>query len=366
VPSASDNCSGATVACSPAPGSTFSIGVTSVTCTATDAAGNSSQCAFSVTVTDATGPALACPANVVVPAAAGACAASVGYTLPSASDACSGLAGVSCSPASGSTFPVGVTTVTCTALDTANNASVCSFTVTVVDQEAPTVTCPGALTAAATSSSGAIVNFATPAGTDNCGGTVVVACAPASGTAFPVGVTTVTCTATDASNNTASCSFAVTVSLISNGGFEAGVSPWVQKQSGLINNSSAQPANSGAWKAQLLGTGATANHYVYQVPPFSSTPTTRTLRFYMKIISSEGTAVANDKMGARIFNSADKEILVLQLFSNVDQVTYANYQLVTLTIPAQYAVQGNRIRFGGSENNNGLPTTFLIDDVSVY
>jgi lysophospholipase L1-like esterase len=42
---------------------------------------------------------------------------------------------------------------------------------------------------------------------------VAVTCAPASGSAFPLGATTVTCTATDAANQTARCTFAVTVVL---------------------------------------------------------------------------------------------------------------------------------------------------------
>ena len=45
--------------------------------------------------------------------------------------------------------------------------------------------------------------------TDNCPGATVV-CSPASGSCFPIGSTPVTCTAMDASGNTATCSFAVT------------------------------------------------------------------------------------------------------------------------------------------------------------
>jgi aminopeptidase S len=235
--------------------------------------------------------------------------------------------------------------------------------VTVVDQEAPVITCPADVTGAATSGAGAVVTYATPAATDACG--AVVSCSPVSGSTFPIGVTTVTCTATDAASNTASCPFTVTVDLVSNGGFEAGVSPWVQKLAGLINNSAAQAARTGTWKAQLLGTGVTNNHWIYQAVPFPSGSGDRTLQFYLKIVSSEGTVADNDRIGVRIFNSANKEIAVLQMFTNQDQVAYADYQLVTVTIPAQYAVPGNRVRFGGSENNS-LPTLFLIDDVSLY
>lgn len=56
----------------------------------------------------------------------------------------------------------------------------------------------------------ATVTFATP----SAGGgqaPVTVACAPASGSSFPLGPTTVTCTATDAASQTASCSFTIAV-----------------------------------------------------------------------------------------------------------------------------------------------------------
>ena len=54
------------------------------------------------------------------------------------------------------------------------------------------------------------VNYMTPTATDNNPG-VTVSCNPPSGSSFSVGTTTVTCTATDAAGNTATCSFAVDV-----------------------------------------------------------------------------------------------------------------------------------------------------------
>src|SRR5262249_59177198 len=51
--------------------------------------------------------------------------------------------------------------------------------------------------------------FPTPVATDNCGVQSVV-CSPPSGSTFPAGTTTVTCTATDAAGNTAQCTFTVT------------------------------------------------------------------------------------------------------------------------------------------------------------
>ena len=78
----------------------------------------------------------------------------------------------------------------------------------------PTITCPANVTAvsavACPPTSSTVVNFPAPIATDNCPG-VTTACIPASGSTFPVGTTTVTCTATDTAGNTATCSFTVTV-----------------------------------------------------------------------------------------------------------------------------------------------------------
>jgi HYR domain. len=91
----------------------------------------------------------------------------------------------------------------------------CSFTVTVQDTQPPTITCPANQTVVTDQNlcpapTCATVNFPAPTTTDNCPGVIVV-CNPPSGGCLPVGVTSVTCTATDASGNTATCSFAVSV-----------------------------------------------------------------------------------------------------------------------------------------------------------
>ncbi|MBK7130184.1 MAG: HYR domain-containing protein [Crocinitomicaceae bacterium] len=59
---------------------------------------------------------------------------------------------------------------------------------------------------------GATITYATPVGTDNCAGPLTALTAgQASGTVFPIGTTTVTYEVTDASTNTNTCSFDVTV-----------------------------------------------------------------------------------------------------------------------------------------------------------
>ncbi|HXG68863.1 MAG TPA: HYR domain-containing protein, partial [Blastocatellia bacterium] len=125
-----DNCPGATVVCSPQSGSTFPVGTTPVTCTATDSGGATATCSFTVTVTDAQPVTIICPAPVVVTAAPGQCNPIVEFPAPRVVDNCPNTS-VVCTPASGTPFPVGVTTVTCTARDVQNATATCSFTVTV-------------------------------------------------------------------------------------------------------------------------------------------------------------------------------------------------------------------------------------------
>jgi uncharacterized repeat protein (TIGR01451 family) len=126
-----DNCPGSSVICSPASGSNFAIGVTNVSCVATDSGGLTANCSFTVTVSDFERISITCPANVVVNAVAGQCSPVVTYPLPTVIDNCPG-GSVSCVPPSGSRFPLGVTSVLCTATDEKGVQSVCSFTVNVI------------------------------------------------------------------------------------------------------------------------------------------------------------------------------------------------------------------------------------------
>jgi hypothetical protein len=208
-PTATDLVSGnVAVNCSPASGSTFPLGTNTVNCSATDAAGNTATSTFNVTVLDTAGPILALPGSITEEAT-GPSGASVTYSA-SAEDVVDGSVPVNCSPASGSTFPLGSTNVNCSATDAANNTSSGSFSVTVEDNTPPALTLPADIEAEATSASGASVGY-TASATDLVSGNVAITCTPASGSTFPLGTTTVNCSATDAAGNTANGSFAVKV-----------------------------------------------------------------------------------------------------------------------------------------------------------
>jgi uncharacterized repeat protein (TIGR01451 family) len=211
---ATDNCGSATITCNPASGFAFPKGTTTVNCTASDDSPDSpdTNCSFTVTVKDTEAPVCHLPANITTNNTPNQCKAVVTYTA-TATDNCGG-ATISCSPSSGFAFPVGTTTVNCTASDTSPDSpdTNCSFTVTVKDTQAPTLSpCPANISV---SSSGGcqVVTYPTPTATDNCG-SATVGCSPPSGTCFLPGTTTVTCTASDTSPDSpdTSCSFTVTV-----------------------------------------------------------------------------------------------------------------------------------------------------------
>src|SRR6266516_339174 len=79
------------------------------------------------------------------------------------------------------------------------------------DTTPPTVTVPPTITVRTQSSNGAAVSYSVTANDPD--DTATVSCAPSSSSTFPVGTTTVSCTATDTVGNTASASFLVVVNL---------------------------------------------------------------------------------------------------------------------------------------------------------
>ena len=213
VPTATDDFDGTVpVTCAPANNSVFAIGTTLVTCNASDAAMNvATPVTFNVTVQDTTAPVIqGTPLSNISAAAAGPGGTVVTYTAPNAIDAVDPAPVVACLPASGSTFAIGSTTVTCTATDAATNASAATFTVNITNAEAPVLTLPANSTEEATAPAGNVVTY-TASASDAVDGPTPVICSPASGSTFPLGTTTVNCSSTDLAANTASGAFTVTI-----------------------------------------------------------------------------------------------------------------------------------------------------------
>jgi hypothetical protein len=183
-------------------------GVTTITWTATDAAGTTEFATQTVTVADHEPPHITLPPNVVVPNDPGLATAVVNVGVAQVDDNCPNFS-IS-SPANG-VYPVGTTSVVWTATDAAGNTSTATQLVTVKDVEAPTISLPASgLTVNATSPAGAVVSFASYAH-DNVG-VASFSCTRVSGTTFPIGRTTVSCSAVDAAgNSSAPATISVTV-----------------------------------------------------------------------------------------------------------------------------------------------------------
>lgn len=210
-PIASDNSGQVTVTSDHPSGSAFPLGTTTVTSTATDAAGHTATCTFTVTV-NPSNCHLACPANITVPVANGETSAIVNYSDASPTGTCGNI---TYSQASGTSFPLGTTTVTATA----ETGETCSFTVTVTgDTTAPTISCPADInTSAPANTCIASVNVGTATATDDvtAAGQIQIVGTRDDGLGltdpYPVGTTVITWTAADGANNTSSCQQSVKV-----------------------------------------------------------------------------------------------------------------------------------------------------------
>src|SRR5205823_2288666 len=197
---------------SPAAGTLVGSGTTTITVTATDAAGNSATCTTTFRVTDNTAPTVICSA---VPGASADtnCQAAVPNVLGgvSASDSCSPTNAItlSQSPAAGALVGLGTNTITVTATDEAGNSGTCTTTFAVTDNTAPTVICsavPGA--SADTNCQAAVPNvLGGVSASDSCSPTnaITLSQSPAAGALVGLGTNTITVTATDEAGNSGTC-----------------------------------------------------------------------------------------------------------------------------------------------------------------
>jgi hypothetical protein len=131
-----------------------------------------------------------------------------------ASDNCDPAPVVTQSPLAGTLIGEGITTVTLTVTDAGSNTANCTTDITVTDVTDPVISgCPANInTTADTSYCGTDVTWTEPTASDNCPG-VVLSSSHNSGDNFPLGITTVTYTATDGSGNTDVCTFDVIVAV---------------------------------------------------------------------------------------------------------------------------------------------------------
>lgn len=179
--------------------------------TCMDLAGNvASNTATGINI-DTTKPTINLPTDITAEAT-GSTGITVNYVAES-TDNLDPAPILDCVLPSSSTFGLGTTSVTCTSTDQADNAETGQFDVTVEDTTPPLINSVSAMSAT-TSGIGTIVTFASPAYSDIVDGSGITTCSSPSGSFFPIGTTTVTCTATDNAGNSASISFTIQVNFV--------------------------------------------------------------------------------------------------------------------------------------------------------
>ncbi|MFL5483276.1 MAG: HYR domain-containing protein [Gemmatimonadaceae bacterium] len=221
-PGASDNCGSVEVYGARSDNqplsAVFQVGVTTVTWTAKDGSQNIAKVSQTVTVVGNVPPVVTPGANIVANTDRGVCVASVNVGAASVHDDIDGwsLAGErSDGQALNAVYPKGVTTVKWTATDYDYATASASQTVTVQDKENPSITAPRSLSVPNDRGlPSAVVATGSPSVEENCPLVRVDGARSdraALSAAYPVGVTTITWTATDASGNSASATQTITV-----------------------------------------------------------------------------------------------------------------------------------------------------------
>jgi hypothetical protein len=229
-----------------------------------------------------------------------------------------------------------------------------------------TVTPSGGFTGSVTLSNSALPSGVTASFGTNPTTSTSVLTFTASSTAT-TGTSTITITGVSGSlSHTTTISLTInaggTTNLIVNGGFETGAaSPWTLT-AGVLNNSTAEPAHTGAWDAWMDGYGTTHTDSATQTVTIPSTATSANLVFWLHIDTAETTTTtAFDKLTVQVLNSSNAVLATLGTFSNLNHAT--GYQQHTFSV-LSFKGQTVKIRFTGTEDTS-LQTSFVLDDVAL-
>ena len=162
------------------------------------------------------------------------------------------------------------------------------------------------------------------------------------------------------SNTTGSCG--ITEQLLGNAGFESGNVTWVTT-TGVIDGSTGGSApRTGTWKAWLNGYGTAKTDTAYQTITIPATACSASLKFWVKVTSSETTTTtAYDKLAIQIRDSAGTVKATLATYSNLNKGS--TYVERTFDVSA-YKGQTIRVHFNGTEDSS-VATSFFVDDTSL-
>ncbi|HEY2498559.1 MAG TPA: hypothetical protein VGK24_15970 [Candidatus Angelobacter sp.] len=357
----------------PAPNFTLSASPTSVSV----AQGSSSS--STVTVTPSGGftgsvslSASGLPSGVTATFGTNPTTTSSSVTFTASSTATTGTSTVTITGTSGTLSHTTTISLTVTGVATPNfslSASPSSLTVKQGTSGSSTITetPSGGFTGSVTLSASGLPSGVTAAFGTNPTTSTSVLTFTASSTAT-VGTSTVTVTGTSGTlTHTTTISLTVSSSatasnLIVNGGFETGTAtPWTLT-AGVLNNSTAEPAHTGAWDAWLDGYGTTHTDSATQTVTIPSTAVSANLTFWLHIDTAETTTTtAFDKLTVQVLNSSNTVLATLGTFSNLNKA--AGYQQHTFSV-LNFKGQTVKIRFTGTEDTS-LQTSFVLDDIAL-
>jgi len=151
--------------------------------------------------------------------------------------------------------------------------------------------------------------------------------------------------------------------LLGNPGFENGAStaPWTAS-SGVIDNSSGEPAHTGSWKAWLDGYGTAHTDTLQQTVTLPAAITTATLSFWLHVDTAEtSTTNAYDTLTVQIRNASGTVLATLATYSNLNANT--GYAQKTFDV-SSFKGQTIQVYLVGAEDSS-LQTSFVVDDFAL-
>jgi hypothetical protein len=184
----------------------------------------------------------------------------------------------------------------------------------------------------------------------------------------PTGTSTITVTGTSGTlSHTTTISLTISstataTQLIVNPGFETGsATPW-SLTAGVLNNSTSEPAHTGAWDAWMDGYGTTHTDTASQTVAIPAGKTSATLTFWLHIDTAETTTTtAFDTLKVQVLNTSGTVLATLGTFSNLNHAT--GYQQHSFSVNS-FIGQTVVIKFTGTEDTS-LQTSFVIDDINL-